>query len=75
LRCGAALEAFQELSRVEGIIPSLETAHAIAYVSKVAPTTALALSAAADLEVARFARVAVRYRAMPVLALHTLATL
>ena len=32
-----ALEAFQELSRVEGIIPALETAHAMAHVSKVAP--------------------------------------
>ena len=32
-----ALEAFQELARVEGIIPALETAHAIAHVRKVAP--------------------------------------
>jgi len=33
-----ALEAFHTLCRIEGIIPALETAHAIAYVMKVAPT-------------------------------------
>jgi len=33
-----ALDAFQELSRVEGIIPAMETAHAIAEVKKLAPT-------------------------------------
>lgn len=33
-----ALEAFQTLSRVEGIIPALETAHALAYTIKAAPT-------------------------------------
>ena len=33
-----ALEAFHTLCRVEGIIPALETAHAVAYVMKVAPT-------------------------------------
>ena len=32
-----ALEAFQTLSKVEGIIPALESAHAIAYVIKEAP--------------------------------------
>jgi tryptophan synthase beta chain len=32
-----ALEAFQRLSRAEGIIPALESAHAIAQVLKVAP--------------------------------------
>ena len=32
-----ALEAFQELSREEGIIPALESSHAIAYVKKIAP--------------------------------------
>jgi tryptophan synthase beta chain len=32
-----ALEAFQTLSRTEGIIPALESAHAIAHVMKVAP--------------------------------------
>ncbi len=35
-----ALEAFQSLSRLEGIIPALETAHAVAYVRKLAPTLA-----------------------------------
>ncbi|MEM7697950.1 MAG: tryptophan synthase subunit beta [Verrucomicrobiota bacterium] len=33
-----ALDAFQDLSKVEGIIPALETSHALAYVKKVAPT-------------------------------------
>ena len=33
-----ALEAFQLCSRLEGIIPALETAHGIAYVMKLAPT-------------------------------------
>jgi tryptophan synthase beta chain len=33
-----ALEAFQLLTKVEGIIPALESAHALAYVSKLAPT-------------------------------------
>ncbi|WP_135555733.1 tryptophan synthase subunit beta [Paenibacillus cymbidii] len=31
------LAAFQELSRVEGIIPALESAHAVAYAKKIAP--------------------------------------
>ncbi|MEF3305419.1 tryptophan synthase subunit beta [Paenibacillus sp. GYB003] len=31
------LEAFQELSRTEGIIPALESAHAVAYAKKLAP--------------------------------------
>ncbi|MEA3424265.1 MAG: tryptophan synthase subunit beta [Bacillota bacterium] len=33
-----ALDAFVELSQVEGIIPALESSHAIAYVMKFAPT-------------------------------------
>ena len=33
-----ALEAFQFVSRMEGIIPALESAHAVAHVKKVAPT-------------------------------------
>ena len=33
-----ALEAFQVLSRCEGIIPALESSHAIAHVQKLAPT-------------------------------------
>ncbi|OCT14578.1 tryptophan synthase subunit beta [Paenibacillus pectinilyticus] len=32
------LAAFQELSRAEGIIPALESAHAVAYAKKLAPT-------------------------------------
>ncbi|MEP0892308.1 tryptophan synthase subunit beta [Leptolyngbya sp. PL-A3] len=32
-----ALEGFQQLSRLEGIIPALETAHAIAYLSTLCP--------------------------------------
>jgi tryptophan synthase beta chain len=33
-----ALEAFQLCSRIEGIIPALEPAHALSFVSKLAPT-------------------------------------
>lgn len=33
-----ALQAFKLLSRLEGIIPALESAHAIAYAAKLAPT-------------------------------------
>ena len=32
------MSAFQELARTEGIIPALESAHAIAHARKVAPT-------------------------------------
>jgi tryptophan synthase beta chain len=32
-----ALDAFQQLSRLEGIIPALESAHAVAHAMKVAP--------------------------------------
>jgi len=35
-----ALTAFQKLTRLEGIIPALESAHAIAQVIKLAPTLA-----------------------------------
>lgn len=35
-----AIEAFQRLSRTEGIIPALESAHAVAHVLKLAPTMA-----------------------------------
>ncbi len=35
-----AIDAFFEISRVEGIIPALESAHAIAYAMKLAPTLA-----------------------------------
>src|SRR5207253_7078784 len=33
-----ALEAFQLCTRLEGIIPALEPAHALAHVAKIAPT-------------------------------------
>ena len=33
-----ALEAFQLWSQLEGIIPALEPAHALAHVSKIAPS-------------------------------------
>ena len=33
-----ALDAFKELTLVEGIMPALETSHALAYVKKIAPT-------------------------------------
>jgi tryptophan synthase beta chain len=33
-----ALDAFQLCTRIEGIIPALEPAHALAYVTKLAPT-------------------------------------
>ena len=35
---GAALEAFERLGREEGILPALESAHAIAYACQLAPT-------------------------------------
>jgi tryptophan synthase beta chain len=33
-----ALEAFQKVSKLEGIIPALEPAHALAHAMKLAPT-------------------------------------
>ena len=33
-----AVEAFEYLSRMEGIIPAIESAHAVAYASELAPT-------------------------------------
>jgi tryptophan synthase beta chain len=35
---GEALAAFHALTRTEGIIPALETSHALAYAAKLAPT-------------------------------------
>nr|KYP60859.1 hypothetical protein KK1_023273 [Cajanus cajan] len=35
---GEALEAFKRVSRLEGIIPALETSHALAYLEKICPT-------------------------------------
>ena len=33
-----ALDAFHDLTRTEGIIPALESSHALAYAKKLAPT-------------------------------------
>lgn len=33
-----AVDAFEYLSRTEGIIPAIESAHAVAYARKLAPT-------------------------------------
>ena len=33
-----AVDAFEYLSRIEGIIPAIESAHAVAYAMKLAPT-------------------------------------
>jgi tryptophan synthase beta chain len=32
-----ALKAFHDLTKIEGIIPALESSHALAYTSKIAP--------------------------------------
>ncbi|MBA2668433.1 MAG: tryptophan synthase subunit beta [Trueperaceae bacterium] len=59
----AALAAFRLLAEVEGIIPALETAHAIAYVLELAPTMArdeivvLNLSGRGDKDVSEVMRV------------------
>ncbi len=37
---GEALQAFHELCRIEGIIPALESSHALAYASRLAPSLA-----------------------------------
>jgi len=52
-----ALDAFQLLTKIEGIIPALESAHALAYVAKLAPqmakekTIAVCLSGRGDKDV------------------------
>lgn len=57
-----ALAAFKTLSEIEGIIPALETSHALAYVNKVAPTMSkdqiiiVSLSGRGDKDVAQAAR-------------------
>jgi tryptophan synthase beta chain len=33
-----ALQAFHDLTRIEGIMPALESSHALAYAAKLAPT-------------------------------------
>ncbi|OPZ71315.1 MAG: Tryptophan synthase beta chain [Firmicutes bacterium ADurb.Bin456] len=57
-----AVEAFEYLSRMEGIIPAVESAHAVAWVKKLAPTLAkdqvivINLSGRGDKDVAAIAR-------------------
>jgi tryptophan synthase beta chain len=57
-----AVEAFEYLSRTEGIIPAIESAHAVAYARKLAPTMShdqsivICLSGRGDKDVAAIAR-------------------
>ena len=57
-----AVEAFDYLSKMEGIIPAIESAHALAYAMKLAPTMAkdkiivVNLSGRGDKDVAAIAR-------------------
>jgi len=57
-----AVEAFEYLSRVEGIIPAIESAHAVAYAIKIAPAMrkdqiiVVGLSGRGDKDVASIAR-------------------
>ncbi|MCL2697651.1 MAG: tryptophan synthase subunit beta [Oscillospiraceae bacterium] len=59
---GEAVGAFEYLSRTEGIIPAIESAHAVAYVRKLAPTMSkeqvivVNLSGRGDKDVASIAR-------------------
>lgn len=57
-----AVEAFEYISRTEGIIPAIESAHAVAYAKKIAPTMGknkiivICLSGRGDKDVAAIAR-------------------
>jgi tryptophan synthase beta chain len=57
-----AVDAFEYLSRTEGIIPAIESAHAIAYAQKLAPTMdkdkiiVVTVSGRGDKDVAAIAR-------------------
>lgn len=57
-----AVEAFEYLAKVEGIIPAIESAHAVAYARKLAPTMdkdkiiVICLSGRGDKDVAAIAR-------------------
>jgi len=57
-----AVEAFEYLSRIEGIIPAIESAHAVAYAKKIAPAMGrdriivIGLSGRGDKDVASIAR-------------------
>jgi len=56
------VEAFEYLSRLEGIIPAIESAHAVAYARKIAPSMGkdevivINLSGRGDKDVAAIAR-------------------
>src|SRR5690606_26403118 len=57
-----AVEAFEYLSRIEGIIPAIESSHAVAYAKKLAPAMSpdqiivVTLSGRGDKDVAAIAR-------------------
>ena len=57
-----AVEAFQYTAKMEGIIPAIESAHALAYIKKIVPTTAkdeivvVGLSGRGDKDVAAIAK-------------------
>ena len=57
-----AVDAFEYLSKVEGIIPAIESSHAVAYARKIAPTMdkdkiiVICLSGRGDKDVAAIAR-------------------
>lgn len=57
-----AVEAFEYLSKVEGVIPAIESAHAVAYAKKIVPTMSkdqivvITLSGRGDKDVAAIAR-------------------
>ena len=57
-----AVDAFEYLSRTEGIIPAIESSHAVAYAKKLAPTMdknqiiVVTLSGRGDKDVAAIAR-------------------
>lgn len=57
-----AVAAFEYLARMEGIIPAIESAHAVAYARKLAPTMGkdeimvICLSGRGDKDVAAIAR-------------------
>ncbi len=57
-----AVEAFEYLSRTEGIIPAIESAHAVAYARKIAPDfgkdqiIVVTISGRGDKDVAAIAR-------------------
>ena len=58
-----ALDAFQRLSRMEGVIPALESSHALAYLDQLMPETkkgesvVVCLSGRGDKDVAMVAKV------------------